>query len=72
MTSILIGQKQLLNQVPSTELTIIFSKVVMSCGCPSFPKPVKNPVLYCTTSLYIYTHYLDVAMRYFDITKGVG
>ena len=25
-------------------------------------------VFYCTTSLYIYTRYLDVAMRYLDVT----
>ena len=49
-----------------------YAKAVMFCGCHSFPKPVKNPVLYCTTSLYICTHYMDVAMRYLDVTKGVG
>ena len=27
---------------------------------------------YCTISLYIWTRYLDVAMRYLDVTKGVG
>ena len=35
----------------------------------SFPKPVQNPVLYCTMSLYICTHYLDVAMCYLDVTR---
>ena len=39
-------------------------------GFHSFPKPVKNPVLYCTISLFISTYYLDVAMPYLDITKG--
>ena len=39
-------KKQPVNQVPSTEWTIIYSKVVMSCGCHSFSKPVKNPVWY--------------------------
>ena len=57
----------------STELTIIYSKVFVSCSCHSFPKPVKNPgFFYCTISLYIYTCYLDVAMRYLDVTKEVG
>ena len=41
--------KQPVNQVPSTEHTLIYSKVVMLCGCHSLPKPVKNLVLYCTT-----------------------
>ena len=33
-------KKQPINQVPSTEWTMIYSKVLMSCGCHSFPKPV--------------------------------
>ena len=47
-----------------------FLTVVMSCGCRSFPKPVKNPVLYCSILLYICSQYLDTAMRYLDITKS--
>ena len=65
-------KKQPVDQVSSTKLTIIYSKVVMSCGCFSFSKPVKNLVLYCTIMLYICSHYLDVAMHYLDVTKGVG
>ena len=64
-------KKQPVNQVLSSERTKIYSKVVM-CGCPSFYKPVKSPVLYCAISLYICTHYWDVAMRYLHVTKGVG
>ena len=58
-------KKQPVNQVLSTERTIIYSKVLMSCGCHSFPKPVKKLVLYCTISLYICTRYLDVAYTLF-------
>ena len=29
----------------------------MHCAVASIPKPVQNPVLYCTMSLYIRTHY---------------
>ena len=47
-------KKQPVNQVLSTERTIIYSKVVMSCGCHSFPKPVKKPVLYNIT-VYLYS-----------------
>ena len=47
-------------------------KVIMSCGRHSFHKSVKKPVFYCTISLYISTRYLDVAMRYFHVAKGVG
>ena len=65
--------KKPVNQVPSlTELTIIYSKVVVTCGCHSFPKPVKNPVFHCTISLYICTRYLDVARRYLDVAKVAG
>ena len=58
------------NKVPPTEPTIIYAKVVVSCGCHSFPKPAKNPVLYCTILLYTCTCYLDVPMHYLDATKG--
>ena len=64
-------RKQPVIQVPSTERTIIYSKVVVQCGCHSFPKRVKNLVLYCTISLNICTRYLDIAMHYLDVTKGV-
>ena len=43
-------ETQPVNQVPSTEQTIIYSNVVVSCSCHSFPKPVQNPVLYCAIS----------------------
>ena len=58
-------KKQPVNQVPSTEQTIICSRVDVSCGCHSFSKPVKTPVLHCTISLYI-------CIRYLDVTKEVG
>ena len=38
-------KKEPVIQVPSTERTI-YSKVVVQCGCHSFPKRVKN--LFCT------------------------
>ena len=57
--------KKPVKQVPSTEGTIIYSKFFVSCSCHSFPKPVKNPVLYCTITLCICT----VAMHYLDVTK---
>ena len=64
------SKKQPVNELHSTELTIIYSNVIVSRGCNSFPKPVKNPVLYCTISLHICTRYLDVAMHLLDVTKG--
>ena len=48
--SILIGWKkqQPVNQVPSTEWTIIYSKVVMSCGRPVSPNLFKKKKRFCT------------------------
>ena len=68
---VLIGwKKQPVNQVPSTEWTVIYSKVVILCSCHSFSKPVKNPVLCSTMLLYICTRYLDIWMCYLDVAKG--
>ena len=53
-------KEQPVNEVPSTEQTLMYSKTVMLCVCHSFFKPVKNLVLCCTIMLYICTHYLDV------------
>ena len=47
----------------------MYSKVVVSCDCHIFLKPVRNLVLYCTISLYICTRYVDVAMPYLDVTN---
>ena len=57
--------KQPVNQVPPIEPTVIYSKVVVSCGCHSFPKPLYQ-------SLYICIRYLDVAMCYLNVTKGIS
>ena len=65
-------EKQPVDHIPSTEQTIIYPKVVMSCGCHSLPKPAKNLVSYWTILLCIGTRYLDVAMHYLDVTKGFG
>ena len=56
-------KKKPVNQVPWTEWTIIYSKVVMLCGCHSPQTCLKKTGLYCTISLYICTRYLDVAKR---------
>ena len=59
-------KEQPVNEVPSTERTLMYSKTVMLCVCHSFSKPVKNLVLCCTIILYICTHYLDVTIGQLD------
>ena len=59
------------NQVPSTERTRIYSKVVVSFGSHAFLKPVKNPVLYCPISLRICARHLDVATHHLNVIKGI-
>ena len=50
----------------------LFTNCCVVHGCHSFPKPAKNPVLYCTITLYISTSNLDDAMCYLDVTKDIN
>ena len=43
----------------------------MSYGCHSFPKPAKNPVLYCTISLYICTIILTLLCLIWTLLRGM-
>ena len=53
-------EKQPVNQVPSTELTIIYSKAVMSCGCHSSPKQSIDRSI--NQSIYLYLPHIDKCM----------
>ena len=57
-------KKQPVNQAPSTKLTIIYSKVVVLCGCHNFPKIWFYTVQYRCIFVFVLVIWTLIAVHY--------